>query len=35
LFILIAGKAAVMSSLRDFESFQDSGNLPHFLHQLV
>jgi TRAP-type mannitol/chloroaromatic compound transport system permease small subunit len=35
LFILIAGKPAVMSSLRDFESFQDSGNPGYFLIKLA
>jgi TRAP-type mannitol/chloroaromatic compound transport system permease small subunit len=35
LFVLIAGKGAVMSSLRDLESFQDSGNPGYFLIKLA
>lgn len=35
LFVLIAGKGAVVSSLRDFESFQDSGNPGYFLIKLA
>jgi TRAP-type mannitol/chloroaromatic compound transport system permease small subunit len=31
LFVLIAGKTTVLSSLRDLESFQDSGNPGYFL----
>jgi TRAP-type mannitol/chloroaromatic compound transport system permease small subunit len=31
LFVLIAGKSTVLSSLRDLESFQDSGNPGYFL----
>src|SRR5271169_5903593 len=31
LFVLIAGKTTVVSSLRDLESFQDSGNPGYFL----
>jgi len=31
LFVLIAGKSAVVSSIRDLESFQDSGNPGYFL----
>jgi TRAP-type mannitol/chloroaromatic compound transport system permease small subunit len=31
LFVLIAGKGAVVSSLRDLEAFQDSGNGGYFL----
>lgn len=31
LFVLIAGKTAVITSLRDLESFQDSGNPGYFL----
>jgi TRAP-type mannitol/chloroaromatic compound transport system permease small subunit len=31
LFVLIAGKSAVVSSIRDIESFQDSGNPGYFL----
>ena len=31
LFILVAGKITVVSSLRDLESFQDSGNPGYFL----
>jgi TRAP-type mannitol/chloroaromatic compound transport system permease small subunit len=30
-FVLIAGKTTVLSSLRDLESFQDSGNPGYFL----
>lgn len=35
LFVLIAGKSAVVSSLRDLESFQDSGNPGYFLIKLA
>lgn len=35
LFVLIAGKATVLSSLRDLESFQDSGNPGYFLVKLA
>jgi TRAP-type mannitol/chloroaromatic compound transport system permease small subunit len=31
LFVLIAGRTAVLSSLRDLEQFQDSGNPGYFL----
>ncbi len=31
LFILIAGKGAIVSSVRDLEAFQDSGNPGYFL----
>lgn len=31
LFVLVASKTAVLSSLRDLESFQDSGNPGYFL----
>jgi TRAP-type mannitol/chloroaromatic compound transport system permease small subunit len=31
LFVLIAGKSAVVPSVRQFESFQDSGNPGYFL----
>ena len=34
-FVLIAGKSAVVSSLRDLESFQDSGNPGYFLIKLA
>src|ERR1700682_2445793 len=35
LFVLIAGKSAVISSLRDLESFQDSGNPGYFLVKIA
>ncbi len=35
LFVLIAGKTTVLSSLRDLESFQDSGNPGYFLVKLA
>jgi TRAP-type mannitol/chloroaromatic compound transport system permease small subunit len=35
LFVLIAGKTTVVSSLRDLESFQDSGNPGYFLVKLA
>jgi TRAP-type mannitol/chloroaromatic compound transport system permease small subunit len=35
LFVLIAGKSTVLSSLRDLESFQDSGNPGYFLVRLA
>jgi len=35
LFILIAGKSTVISSLRDLEAFQDSGNPGYFLIKLA
>ena len=35
LFVLIASKATVLSSLRDLESFQDSGNPGYFLVKLA
>jgi TRAP-type mannitol/chloroaromatic compound transport system permease small subunit len=35
LFVLIAGKGAVVSSIRDLESFQDSGNPGYFLIKLA
>ena len=35
LFVLIAGKTAIVSSLRDLESFQDSGNPGYFLVKLA
>ncbi len=35
LFVLIAGKTNVLSSLRDLESFQDSGNPGYFLVKLA
>jgi TRAP-type mannitol/chloroaromatic compound transport system permease small subunit len=35
LFVLIAGKTTVLSSLRDLESFQDSGNPGYFLVRLA
>jgi len=31
LFVLIASKGTVVSSIRDLESFQDSGNPGYFL----
>lgn len=34
-FVLIAGKSTVMSSLRDLEAFQDSGNPGYFLVKLA
>jgi TRAP-type mannitol/chloroaromatic compound transport system permease small subunit len=34
LFVLIASKPTVISSLRDFEAFQDSGNPGYFLIKL-
>jgi TRAP-type mannitol/chloroaromatic compound transport system permease small subunit len=35
LFVLIAGKTAVIASLRDLESFQDSGNPGYFLVKIA
>jgi TRAP-type mannitol/chloroaromatic compound transport system permease small subunit len=35
LFVLIAGKGAVVSSVRDLESFQDSGNPGYFLIKIA
>jgi TRAP-type mannitol/chloroaromatic compound transport system permease small subunit len=35
LFVLIAGRSAIVSSVRDFESFQDSGNPGYFLVKLA
>ncbi|THD46367.1 MAG: TRAP transporter small permease subunit [Bradyrhizobium sp.] len=35
LFVLIASKTTVLSSLRDLESFQDSGNSGYFLVKLA
>ena len=35
MFVLIAGKSTVASSLRDLESFQDSGNPGYFLIKLA
>jgi TRAP-type mannitol/chloroaromatic compound transport system permease small subunit len=35
LFVLIAGKTTVLSSVRDFESFQDSGNPGYFMIKLA
>lgn len=35
LFVLVAGKSAVISSLRDLESFQDSGNPGYFLIKIA
>jgi TRAP-type mannitol/chloroaromatic compound transport system permease small subunit len=35
LFVLIASKTTVLSSLRDLESFQDSGNPGYFLVKLA
>ncbi|MGO8913488.1 MAG: TRAP transporter small permease subunit [Bradyrhizobium sp.] len=35
LFVLIAGKTTIVSSLRDLESFQDSGNPGYFLVKLA
>jgi TRAP-type mannitol/chloroaromatic compound transport system permease small subunit len=35
LFVLIASKSAVISSLRDLEAFQDSGNRGYFLIKLA
>lgn len=35
LFVLIAGRTTVLSSLRDLESFQDSGNPGYFLVKLA
>jgi len=35
LFVLIAGKTTVLSSLRDLESFQDSGNPGYFLVKIA
>jgi TRAP-type mannitol/chloroaromatic compound transport system permease small subunit len=35
LFVLIASKSAVVSSLRDLESFQDSGNPGYFLIKIA
>jgi TRAP-type mannitol/chloroaromatic compound transport system permease small subunit len=35
LFVLIAGRSTVASSLRDLESFQDSGNGGYFLIKLA
>ncbi|MGB9116446.1 TRAP transporter small permease subunit [Bradyrhizobium sp.] len=34
LFVLIAGKTTIVSSVRDLESFQDSGNPGYFLVKL-
>jgi TRAP-type mannitol/chloroaromatic compound transport system permease small subunit len=35
LFILIAGKGAIVSSVRDLEAFQDSGNAGYFLIKIA
>ena len=35
LFVLIAGKGAVISSIRDLEAFQDSGNGGYFLIKIA
>src|SRR5262249_24281928 len=35
LFVLIAGKTTVLSSLRDLEAFQDSGNPGYFMIKLA
>ena len=35
LFVLIASKSTILSSLRDLESFQDSGNPAYFLVKLA
>ena len=35
LFVLIASKSTILSSLRDLESFQDSGNPGYFLVKLA
>jgi TRAP-type mannitol/chloroaromatic compound transport system permease small subunit len=35
LFVLIAGKTTVVSSVRDLESFQDSGNSGYFLIKIA
>jgi len=35
LFVLIASKTTILSSLRDLESFQDSGNPGYFLVKLA
>lgn len=35
LFVLVAGRTTVLSSLRDLESFQDSGNPGYFLVKLA
>jgi TRAP-type mannitol/chloroaromatic compound transport system permease small subunit len=35
LFVLIAAKTTILSSLRDLESFQDSGNPGYFLVKLA
>ena len=35
LFVLIAGKTTVLTSLRDLESFQDSGNPGYFMIKLA
>ena len=35
LFVLIASKSTVISSFRDFEAFQDSGNPGYFLIKLA
>lgn len=35
LFVLIAGKTSVLTSLRDLEAFQDSGNPGYFLIKLA
>jgi TRAP-type mannitol/chloroaromatic compound transport system permease small subunit len=35
LFVLIAGKTAILSSLRDLESFQDSGNPGYFVIKIA
>ena len=35
LFVLVAGKTAVLSSVHDLESFQDSGNPGYFLVKIA
>ena len=35
LFVLIAGKSAVISSVRDLEAFQDSGNPGYFMIKIA
>jgi TRAP-type mannitol/chloroaromatic compound transport system permease small subunit len=35
LFVLIAGKSAIVPSVRDLESFQDSGNPGYFLIKIA
>jgi TRAP-type mannitol/chloroaromatic compound transport system permease small subunit len=35
LFVLIAGKTSVLTSLRDLEAFQDSGNPGYFMIKLA